>query len=85
MNRFGTKPEASGQSYCENRLALDNFMAVAVGSIGSQATQNNEMRSRYKMHAMTLGALKDGFCQRSSYYGRTFIPAGRAEYTGPAQ
>lgn len=85
MNRFGSKPADASQIYCENRLALDNFMAVAVVNIGSQATQNNEMRNRYKVHTMTLGALKDGFCQRSSYYGRTFIPAGRAEYIGPSQ
>ncbi|WP_158611325.1 MULTISPECIES: LysM peptidoglycan-binding domain-containing protein [Pseudomonas] len=84
MNRFGTKPAAAGQAYCENRLALDNFMSVPVLSVGVGGPQNNAMRERYRNHVKVLGKLQDGFCRRSSYYGRTYIPSGHVEYVGPA-
>lgn len=60
-------------------------MAVPVISIGTASPRNDAMRERYKAHAATLGALQDGFCRRSSYYGRTYIPRGHAEYIGPSQ
>jgi hypothetical protein len=82
MNRFGTKTPAAGQAYCENRLALDNLMAVRVEGL---LKANNDMRERYQSHVSTLGAGLDNFCRRSSYYGRTYIPTGYAEYIGPDQ
>lgn len=83
MNRFGTLPATAGQTYCEQRLALDNFMSEAV--LRLQDLENDQMRARYKAHAEQLGAYMDGFCQRSQYYGRTYIPNQHAQYTGPSQ
>lgn len=83
MNRFGTKTPAAGQAYCESRLELDNFMAVSVLRLEDQ--RSDQMRSLYVSHVTTLGALQDGFCRRSSYYGRTYSPTGYAKYIGPVQ
>lgn len=82
MNRFGSLPADAGQVYCEKRLELDNFMAEAV--LRLKDTENDQMRARYKTHVQQLGADLDGFCQRSHYYGRTYIPGQHAKYTGPS-
>ena len=81
MNRFGTKEVSqSEQTYCENRLHLDNFMSEAVLRLHDD--QNDEMRSRYKTHVSLLGSRLDGSCRRVQYYGTTFVPGGRATYVG---
>lgn len=85
MNRFGTKPSTAGQTYCENRLALDNFMAVGVMRVGAEGDRNDEMRARYLIHSAVLGARADQFCQRSSYHGHIFVPGGHAEYIGTSE
>jgi murein DD-endopeptidase MepM/ murein hydrolase activator NlpD len=85
MNRFGTKPPTAGQAYCENRLALDNFMDVGVMRVGADGDRNDEMRSRYLVHAAALGAQADQFCRRSSYHGHIFVPGGRAEFIGTSE
>ncbi|MEO4016979.1 hypothetical protein [Pseudomonas rossensis] len=81
MNRFGVKSTESGQVYCESRLALDNFMAEAVLRLTER--DGDEMRADYRSHVKTLGANKDGYCQRSQYFGRTYIPSGKTTYSGP--
>jgi hypothetical protein len=81
MNRFGVKPEDGGQVYCENRLALDNFMAESVLSLFND--QSDTIRSAYKKHVSILGANLDSSCQRSQYYGRTYIPTGTVKYINP--
>jgi hypothetical protein len=83
MNKFGTEDPDRGQAYCEQRLAMDNFMSEAVLRLVDE--RNNLMRSRYKKHVAELGARQDGFCQRFTHYGRTYLPAGRATYMGPAK
>lgn len=83
MNRFGTKEPQPGQAYCTNRMRMDQFMAEKIGNIGTQAEANRRMRENYMEQVKILGGLRDGYCQRSSYYGRTFIPGGLATYTGP--
>lgn len=80
MNKFGTEDPDRGQAYCEQRLAMDNFMSEAVLRLVDE--RNNLMRSRYKKHVAELGARQDGFCQRFTHYGRTYLPAGRATYMG---
>lgn len=82
MNRFGTKASSgTEQTYCENRLRMDNFMSEAVQRLHDD--ENDEMRSRYKTHVKLLGARLDGSCHRTQYYGRTFVPGGKATYTAP--
>lgn len=81
MNRFGVKPTEYGQPYCENRLALDNFMAEAVLRLTER--DGDDMRADYRSHVKVLGANRDGYCQRSQYFGRTYIPAGKTTYVGP--
>jgi hypothetical protein len=81
MNRFGTLPANAGQVYCEMRLELDNFMKEAVMALQGV---NNSMRAKYLEHVKLLGADMDGSCQRSHYYGRTYIPGQHARYTGPS-
>jgi len=83
MNRFGTKEPQPGQAYCTNRMRMDRFMAEGVMRIGPQGPMGDDLRARYKEHVKTLGQLRDSYCQRSDYYGQTFIPSGRATYTGP--
>lgn len=78
MNRFGVKPEDGGQVYCENRLALDNFMAESVLSLFND--QSDTIRSAYKKHVSILGANLDNSCQRSQYYGRSYVPSGTVKY-----
>lgn len=79
MNRFGTKAAAGAeQSYCENRLRMDNFMSEAV--LRLQGDENDEMRLRYKSHVKLLGSNLDGSCHRVQYYGNTFVPGGKATY-----
>ncbi|RON48033.1 hypothetical protein BK666_10180 [Pseudomonas frederiksbergensis] len=82
MNRFGVKPAEAGQQYCESRLALDNFMAEAVLRLTER--DGDDMRADYKSHVKTLGANRDALCQRSQYFGRTYIPSGKTTYIGPA-
>ncbi|SFW20227.1 hypothetical protein SAMN03159511_1334 [Pseudomonas sp. NFACC19-2] len=82
MNRFGTKEPQPGQAYCTNRMRMDRFMEVKVGNWGEEMDTNNAMRERYRDRVRVLGALRDGYCQRSDYYGRTFVPTGRATYIG---
>jgi len=82
MNRFGTKDASDPeQTYCENRLGIDNFMSEAVLRLVS--VDNDRMRSRYKKHVEVLGARLDGYCKRIKYYGNTFLPSGQATYVGP--
>lgn len=83
MNRFGVKPEIGGQEYCENRLLLDNFMAEGV--IRFEKRRGDLMRDRYKSHVKLLGGDLDQLCQRSQYFGRTYIPSGKATYIDPSQ
>jgi hypothetical protein len=83
MNRFGTKGLDKGQIYCEQRLAMDNFMSEAILRLVDQ--RNDQMRARYKKHVEELGARLDGFCQRFTHYGRTYLPGGRATYNGPEE
>lgn len=84
MNRFGTKTAIGAeQNYCENRLRMDNFMSEAVLRLHND--ENDEMRSRYKSHVKLLGARLDGSCHRVQYYGKTFVPGGKATYTPPPQ
>ena len=78
MNRFGVKPEDGGHVYCENRLALDNFMAESVLSLFND--QSDTIRSAYKKHVSILGANLDNSCQRSQYYGRSYVPSGTVKY-----
>lgn len=85
MNRFGTKEPQPGQAYCTNRMRMDRFMAERVGNWGEEMDANNAMRERYSERVKILGALRDGYCQRSDYYGVTFVPGGRATYSGPGQ
>lgn len=82
MNRFGTKDAKFGQTYCDNRMLMDRFMAEAVMNVGVTGPANNKMRARYKNHVVTLGELKDIFCERSDYFGRDYIPGGYAIYIG---
>jgi len=81
MNKFGLKPANADQKYCESRLALDNFMSEAV--LRLEQRDGDVMRSRYSSHVKLLGEKRDIFCQRSQYYGRTYIPSGKATYVGP--
>ncbi|QXH50207.1 hypothetical protein KSS94_19970 [Pseudomonas fakonensis] len=85
MNRFGAKVENQGQAYCEARLRMDQFMAVNVMSFGGQAKRNSDMRARYRVSVLELGAGSDEFCTRSEYYGKTYLPGVRAVYTGEGQ
>ncbi|AMT89236.1 MULTISPECIES: hypothetical protein [Pseudomonas] len=78
MNKFGMKPANADEKYCENRLALDNFMTEAV--LRLTVPSGEEMRTRYKDHVKLLGAKRDGSCQRSQYQGRTYVPAGVAKF-----
>ncbi|MDP9709127.1 UNVERIFIED_ORG: hypothetical protein J2X80_001200 [Pseudomonas fluorescens] len=81
MNRFGTKSEKNAeQTYCENRLRMDNFMSEAAQRLHDSLS--DEMRARYKSHVKLLGARLDGSCHRIQYYGKTFVPGGKATYIG---
>jgi len=81
MNRFGTKEQNQNQKYCENRLHMDNFMSEAVMRL--QDRTSDDTRARYKAHVKTLGERLDGYCSRITHYGRTYLPGGKATYTGP--
>ncbi|RON61672.1 hypothetical protein BK669_19550 [Pseudomonas fluorescens] len=80
MNKFGLKPKNADQKYCESRLDLDNFMNEAV--LRLVEIDGDRMRERYSSHVKLLGAKRDSFCQRTQYYGRTYIPSGKATYVG---
>lgn len=82
MTRFGAKPKYAGNAYCENRLRMDSFMATQVISEGGAGGAGYRARERYRSHTAFLGELSDGFCRRSSYYGKTFIPAGQSRHIG---
>ncbi|MEW7855299.1 hypothetical protein AB2M95_05270 [Pseudomonas chlororaphis] len=81
MNSFGVKTVVSGQDYCENRLALDSFMNDAVMRLTDRTA--DDMRARYKAHVKLLGANSDGYCKRSQYFGRTYVPSGTVTYINP--
>jgi len=81
MNKFGIKPANAGQLYCESRLALDNFMADPVLRLKNRT--GDDMRADYLSHVKILGAKKDGQCQRSQYFGRTYMPSGTAKFIDP--
>jgi hypothetical protein len=83
MNRFGTKEPQPGQAYCTNRMRMDRFMEEPVMSLFDSSS--DPMRARYREHVKTLGQLRDGYCQRSDYYGVTFVPGGRVTYNGQGQ
>lgn len=80
MNKFGLKPKNADQKYCESRLDLDNFMNEAV--LRLVEIDGDRMRERYSSHVKLLDAKRDSFCQRTQYYGRTYIPSGKATYVG---
>lgn len=82
MNRFGSY-ESKGQTYCDNRFEMDGFMKDIPNTQGSTSSANNDMRARYMEHTKTLGALRDGYCRITNYYGVTYLPGGRSIYTGP--
>ncbi|MBV7515837.1 hypothetical protein [Pseudomonas sp. PDM25] len=83
MSRFGTKSDTPGQSYCENRLRLDNFMAEGVGRLFDRTA--DQTRAIYKNDSALLGAGRDKYCERRGYYGRDYVPGGTAKYTGAGQ
>ncbi|AMS17914.1 hypothetical protein A3218_27825 [Pseudomonas chlororaphis] len=83
MSRFGTKDPNPKQAYCENRLKMDNFMSEGVQNLYN--VRNDRMRERYKKHVSLLGANLDGFCTRKTYYGRTYLPHGQADYVGSSE
>jgi hypothetical protein len=80
MNQFGVKAQDSGPEYCKNRLLLDNFMTESV--LGLFSEQSNSMRSRYAKQVKILGGAMDNFCQRSQYFGRTYVPGGTVKFIG---
>ncbi|MNN38209.1 hypothetical protein D3C81_1521930 [compost metagenome] len=83
MSRFGSKSKAPGQSYCANRLKMDNFMAEGVRRLYDQDA--DLIRESYKKNSALLGRKKDIFCARKGYYGRDYIPGGVAKYTGEGE
>ncbi|MDD1979839.1 hypothetical protein NPS20_26115, partial [Pseudomonas putida] len=83
MSRFGSKSETPGQSYCTNRLKMDNFMAEGVERLHDHLA--DEIRAEYRVSSALLGAGKDNYCERRGYYGRDYIPGGIAKYTGAGQ
>lgn len=83
MNKFGIKPANAELKYCESRLDLDNFMNEAV--LRLVEIDGDRMRNRYSSHVKLLGEKRDSFCQRSQYYGRTYVPSGKATYIGPSK
>ncbi|WP_157687018.1 hypothetical protein [Pseudomonas alkylphenolica] len=83
MSRFGTKSYTPGQSYCENRLRLDNFMAEGVQRLFDRLA--DQTRAEYRVNSALLGANKDNYCERREYYGRDYIPGGVAKYIGAGQ
>lgn len=83
MSRFGTKDDNPKQNYCENRLKMDNFMSEGVQNLYN--VRNDRMRERYKKHVSLLGANLDGLCTRKTYYGRTYLPHGQADYVGSSE
>ncbi|MGP0172102.1 LysM peptidoglycan-binding domain-containing protein [Pseudomonas sp. NCHU5208] len=82
MNRFGTKSATPGQTYCDNRVRLDHFMAERVEAL---VKTNNDMRARYQHHVAALGAQQDGYCVRYNHSGRNRRPGGLADYVGPGE
>jgi len=83
MNKFGIKPANAELKYCESRLDLDNFMNEAV--LRLVEIDGDRMRNRYSSHVKLLGEKRDSFCQRSQYYGRTYVPSCKATYIGPSK
>ncbi|MCU7251298.1 LysM peptidoglycan-binding domain-containing protein [Pseudomonas koreensis] len=85
MNGFGTQSTQDGQLYCSNRLELDKFMTEAVKRLNDP--ENDRMRARYQKNVTILGENLDKTCQRSQFYGRTYIPSssGASKYIGPAR
>ena len=39
MNRFGAQPASAGQAYCDQRLALDNFMSDVITEVGQDQSR----------------------------------------------
>ncbi|MDD2048586.1 LysM peptidoglycan-binding domain-containing protein [Pseudomonas putida] len=83
MSRFGARSETPGQSYCTNRLEMDNFMAEGVERLHER--RGDAVRAEYRTNSAMLGASKDNYCERRQYYGRDYIPSGFATYIGPGQ
>ncbi|WP_368491746.1 hypothetical protein AB4K07_10070 [Pseudomonas sp. Hg3Tf] len=83
MSRFGSKSKAPGQSYCANRLKMDNFMAEGVQRLYDPDA--DFIRANYKKNSALLGVRKGNFCERRRYYGRDYVPSGFAKYTGEGQ
>lgn len=85
MNRFGTREKKPGQSYCENRLRMDNFMAELAVAIGEGKFEGEKIRRSYVNIVKLLSATQDGYCRRSNFYGVTYLPGKRVTYTGPGE
>lgn len=83
MNRFGTISKTPGKSYCENRLKMDNFMAVGAQRFFEPGADS--VRAEYRQHTAFLGARKDDHCERREYHGRYYIPGGEVRYKGAGQ
>lgn len=83
MNRFGTKSPKPGQSYCESRLRMDNFMAEGVQRMFEQDADS--VRAKYRQYSAFLGSRMDSHCERREYHGRYYIPGGEARYKGEGQ
>lgn len=87
MNKFGTRERNPGQSYCESRFKLDDFMSTPIMELDFPA--GNSMRNRYFKHISILGNGLDGYCSTykltESYIFGSF-QAGvstRVTYKGP--
>ncbi|WP_165673444.1 LysM peptidoglycan-binding domain-containing protein [Metapseudomonas otitidis] len=85
MNRFGTREKKSGQSYCENRLRMDDFMEKVAGALGRQRVDGERIRASYKEVVKVLSASSDKYCRRSNFYGVTYLSSKRVIYTGPGE
>ncbi|WP_156156564.1 hypothetical protein [Pseudomonas tussilaginis] len=83
MSRFGAKSKSPGQTYCSNRLKMDNFMAEGVQRLHDRLA--DEIRAEYRASSAVLGARQDNYCERRQYYGRDYISSGVAKYIGPGQ
>ncbi|TDF84070.1 hypothetical protein [Pseudomonas sp. H9] len=80
MNRFGTISKTPGKSYCENRLKMDNFMAIGAQRFFGPGADS--VRAEYRQHTAFLGARMDDHCEHREYHGRYYIPGGEARYKG---
>ncbi|WP_165671383.1 hypothetical protein [Metapseudomonas otitidis] len=85
MNRFGTREKKPGQSYCENRMRMDDFMAKVAKAIGRAKVEGDRVRVSYGELVSVLSASSDKYCRRSNFYGVTYLPGKRVTYVGPGE